>query len=63
MHFTHFVLTNEHFLHFKSAIKGSRLNAGDLIAPQIQFDEIWQTTKETIGFDAAELVVIQQAGN
>lgn len=59
MHFGHLVLTNEHFLDFKSAIKCSRLYSGDLITTQIQFDKVWQTTKESIGFDASQLVVIQ----
>jgi len=48
-------------LDLQSTVEGLRLDAGNLITAQIQFDEVWQAAKESIGFDAAELVVIQQA--
>lgn len=60
VHFRHLVLAYQHFLNFESSLECTRFNSVDLIASQIQFDEIWQATKKSIGFNAAELVVIQQ---
>lgn len=61
VNFRHFILAYQHFLDFQSSVKSLRLNSGNLITTQIQFDEIWQAAKKSIGFYATELVVIQQA--
>lgn len=61
MHFRHFVLADEHLLDLQSSVEGLRLDARDLIATQIQLDEVWQAAKKAIGLDATELVVVQQA--
>lgn len=61
VHFRHFVLADEHLLDLQSSVEGLRLNARDLIASQIQLDEVWQASKKAIGLDATELVVVQQA--
>lgn len=57
--FGDFILRYEHILNLRCTFEGVRFDAGNLIATQIQFHKIWQSTKQTIRFDTAQFIIVQ----
>lgn len=57
--FAYLIFSQHQFLYTIRTLKGVRFNAGYVIAPQIEFNQMWQTSKETIRFDAAQFIVVQ----
>lgn len=57
---TYFIFGQNQFLYTIGTLKSIRFNAGYMIASQIEFNQMWQTSKETIGFDAPQFIVVQK---
>jgi len=54
------VLAQLELLDVGSSLEGVGLDAGQLVALQLQLDQMWQPTEEAIGTDASQFVVVEQ---